>query len=82
MILPDRGTATTVPCTLYIQTVVCTVDLWTCNCFEMAPRDFPELETMLGSLDSPILVFLAESSGSIKQALFKFGPEKSSAVIT
>ena len=49
----------------FILTVVCTVDLGTCNCFQMAPSDFPDLSksiwAMLSSLDFPIVVFVAES---------------------
>ena len=53
----------------FIQTVVWTVDLGTCNCFEMAQSDFPDLfKLMLSSLDFPIVVFVAESNGCIKQA--------------
>ena len=36
---------------------------------------------MLSSLDIPIVVFVAESSGWIKQALLKMGPEKLLAII-
>ena len=36
---------------------------------------------MLSSLDFPRVVFVVESNGCIKQALLKFGPEKSPAVI-
>ena len=56
-----------------IFSVVCTVKLETCNCFETAPSDFPDLfksimcsfRSMLSSLDSPTVVFVAESNGSI-----------------
>ena len=75
--LPDHGSDTTVPCTLYLQTVVCTVYLGACNYFEMAQSDFPDLfksvmgsfRSMLSSLDFPIVVFVAESDGCFKQAL-------------
>ena len=61
-----------VPCKL---TVVCTVDLGTCNCFEMAPSDFPNLfksimcyfRSMLNCLDFSIVVFVAESNVCFKQ---------------
>ena len=43
MFLPDCGSDTTVLCTLYLHIVVCTVDLGTCSCFEMAPSDFPSI---------------------------------------
>lgn len=39
--LPDSSSDTTVPCALYLQAVVRTADLGTCNCSEMAPSDFP-----------------------------------------
>ena len=38
--LSDHGSDTTVPCTLHLETVVSTVDLGTCNCFEVALSDF------------------------------------------
>ena len=57
--------------------VVCTVDLGTCNCFEMAPSDFfktimSSFRSALSSLDFPIVVFVAESNRYIKQALLKW----------
>lgn len=47
----------------FILTVVCIVDLWTCDCFEMAPQDFPDLfksamlsfRSMRSALESPIV---------------------------
>ena len=79
--LPDSSSDMTVPC-LYLNTVVCPVDLGTCCCFEMAPCDIPDLfksimgsfRSMLSSLDFPIVVFVAESNGCIKQALLKWAP--------
>ena len=49
------------------------------NCIEIAPSDFPDLlqsitlpfRSMLSSLDSLIVVIVAESNGCIKQALLK-----------
>lgn len=41
--LPDSSSDTTVPCALYLQAVVRTADLGTCNCSEMAPSDFPDV---------------------------------------
>ena len=87
--LPDSSSDMTVPCTLYLNTVVWTVDLGTCNCFEMAPRDFPDLfktimgsfRSMLSSLDFSIVVFVYESNGCIKQDPIRMGPEKCWAVI-
>ena len=77
--LPDCGSDTTVPCTLYAQTVVCTVVLWSFSSFEMAPSDFPDLfksimcffRSVLSSLDFPIVMLVAESHWCIKQALLK-----------
>ena len=54
----------TVPCTSYEQ--LCTVDLGTCNCFEKAPSDFPDL----------FLWLFVCSSGCIKQALLRGHPKK------
>ena len=76
----DCCSATAVPCTLYQQTAVCTVDLRTCNCFEIAPSDFPDLfksimcsfRPMLSFVDFSNPVFLAESNGCIKQVLLKW----------
>ena len=45
--LPDCGSDTTVPCTSYLHVDVCTVDLGSCNCFEMAPSDFAEIRAEL-----------------------------------
>ena len=53
--------AVTVPCTVYLQKLVCTVTLGASNCFEMAPSDFPDMfksimwpfRSMLSSLDFP-----------------------------
>ena len=75
------GSDTTVPCTLFSPTVVYTVDLGTCNCFEMAPSDFPDLfksimcsfRSMLTSVDFTIVVFMPES---ISDSPIKVGPEK------
>ena len=93
--LPGCVNDTTVPCTLYLQTVVCTVDLGTCNCFEndFLPSDFLHLfksimrsfRSMLSSLDFPIVVSVAESNGCIKQALLKWAQKShqlSSIIIT
>ena len=71
---------TCVPCTLYLQTVVCTVDLGTCDCFEMVTSDFLDLfksimcsfRSMLSSLDFPIVAIVAESNNCIKQAPLKW----------
>ena len=60
----------------FIIIVVCTIDLGTCNCFEMAPSDFPVFFTsimgtfrsMLSFLDFRMAVFIAESSRCIWQA--------------
>lgn len=55
-------------CTLCLKTLVCTIG-GTCSCFEMAPGDFPDffksiicfLRSVLSSLDSSIVAFVAES---------------------
>ena len=78
-LLLDRGGDATAPCTLYVQTVVCTVDLGTCNSFEMAPSDVPDFRSivrsfrsMLSSLDFPTGVFVAQSNGCIKYVLLNW----------
>lgn len=45
----------------YILTVVCTVDLKTFNCFEMAPSDFPDFFQSLSSFDFPIIVIVTKN---------------------
>ena len=61
---------------LYTYTDVYTVDLGTCDCFEMAPDLFKSItssfRSMLSSSDFAIVVLVAESSGCIKQALLKW----------
>ena len=42
----------TVPYTLYLQTIVCSVDLGPCNCFKKAPSDFTDLfKSIMGFSD-------------------------------
>lgn len=79
--LPDRGGDKTMPSTLYLQTIVCTVALGTCSYFEMAPSDFPVLfksmicffRSVLSSFDFTIVPFVAVC---IQWALFKW-PQRS-----
>ena len=67
----------------FILSGVCTVGHWTCDCFEMAPQDFPDLfksamlsfRSMRSSLESPIV------TGVSNKPLLKIGPEKSPTVI-
>ena len=71
-------------CTMkYILTVICTADLGTFYCFEMAPSDFPDFFHSMSSLDFPIVVIVSESiiNSSLNQTSHMFFCDKEVCVV-
>ena len=74
---------------LYTQTVVRTLDLGTCNCFEIAPCDSPDLfksitcsfRSMLSSVDFPHCSVCSWVWWLYETRPIKMDPEKSPAII-
>lgn len=82
--LPDLGKETTVQCTLYLGTIVCTDGLGTCSCFEIVSSDIAHVNVWLSiqsSIHCPIVIYVAQSNGCTQIDAIYMGTENAPPVV-